>query len=145
MSLDDTDRRILALLQQDARMPVKALAEQVGLSSPGASERLRRLEDRGVIRGFTVDVEPRTLGFSMQAIVRIKPLPGKLQAVQKLIEGIPEFAECDKVTGDDCFIGRLYLRSIEHLDHILEQITEMAETSSAIVKSQPVRRRLPPL
>ncbi len=145
MSLDDTDRRILALLQQDARMPVKALAEQVGLSSPGASERLRRLEDRGVIRGFTVDVEPRTLGFSMQAIVRIKPLPGKLLAVQKLIEGIPEFAECDKVTGDDCFIGRLYLRSIEHLDHILEQITEMAETSSAIVKSQPVRRRLPPL
>lgn len=145
MSLDDTDRRILALLQQDARMPVKALAEQVGLSSPGASERLRRLEDRGVIRGFTVDVEPRTLGFSMQAIVRIRPLPGKLQAVQKLIEGIPEFAECDKVTGDDCFIGRLYLRSIEHLDHILEQITEMAETSSAIVKSQPVRRRLPPL
>ncbi|SDP23813.1 transcriptional regulator, AsnC family [Ralstonia sp. 25mfcol4.1] len=145
MSLDDIDRRILALLQQDARLPVKALAEQVGLSSPGASERLRRLEDRGVIRGFTVDVEPRTLGFSMQAIVRIKPLPGKLQAVQKLIEAIPEFAECDKVTGDDCFIGRLYLRSIEHLDHILEQITEMAETSSAIVKSQPVKRRLPPL
>lgn len=145
MSLDDTDRRILALLQQDARMPVKALAAEVGLSSPAASERLRRLEDRGVIRGFTVDVEPRALGFPMQAIVRIKPLPGRLQAVQKLIEGIPEFAECDKVTGDDCFIGRLHLRSIEHLDHILEQITEMAETSSAIVKSQPVRRRLPPL
>lgn len=145
MSLDDLDRRILALLQQDARMPVKALAEQVGLSAPGASERLRRLEDRGVIRGFTVDVEPRTLGFSMQAIVRIRPLPGKLRAVQALIEAIPEFAECDKVTGDDCFIGRLYLRSIEHLDHILEQITELAETSSAIVKSQPVKRRLPPL
>jgi Lrp/AsnC family leucine-responsive transcriptional regulator len=108
MSLDDIDRRILTLLQQDGRMPVKVLAEQIGLSSPGASERLRRLEDRGVIRGFTVDVEPRTLGFSMQAIVRIKPLPGKLQAVQKLIEAIPEFAECDKVTGDDCFIGRLY-------------------------------------
>jgi len=145
MSLDDIDRRILVLLQQDGRMPVKVLAEQIGLSSPGASERLRRLEDRGVIRGFTVDVEPRTLGFAMQAIVRIKPLPGKLQAVQKLIEAIPEFAECDKVTGDDCFIGRLYLRSIEHLDHILERITDLAETSSAIVKSQPVKRRLPPL
>lgn len=145
MSIDDLDRRILALLQQDARMPVKALAEQVGLSSPAASERLRRLEERGVIRAFTVDAEPRTLGYPMQAIVRIKPLPGKLQQVQKLIESIPEFGECDKVTGDDCFIGRLYLRSIEHLDHILERITDMAETSSAIVKSQPVRRRLPPL
>ncbi|MGO4764765.1 Lrp/AsnC family transcriptional regulator [Cupriavidus sp. 2KB_3] len=145
MSIDDLDRRILALLQQDARMPVKALAEQVGLSSPAASERLRRLEERGVIRAFTVDAEPRTLGYPMQAIVRIRPLPGKLQQVQKLIESIPEFGECDKVTGDDCFIGRLYLRSIEHLDHILERITDMAETSSAIVKSQPVRRRLPPL
>lgn len=145
MSIDDLDRRILGLLQQDARMPVKALAEQVGLSSPAASERLRRLEERGVIRAFTVDAEPRTLGYPMQAIVRIRPLPGKLQQVQKLIESIPEFGECDKVTGDDCFIGRLYLRSIEHLDHILERITDMAETSSAIVKSQPVRRRLPPL
>lgn len=145
MSIDDLDRHILALLQQDARMPVKALAEQVGLSSPAASERLRRLEERGVIRAFTVDAEPRTLGYPMQAIVRIRPLPGKLQQVQKLIESIPEFGECDKVTGDDCFIGRLYLRSIEHLDHILERITDMAETSSSIVKSQPVRRRLPPL
>lgn len=145
MSLDDVDRHILTLLQQDGRMPVKTLAEQIGLSAPGTSERLRRLEDRGVIRGFTVDAEPRALGYPMQAIVRIRPLPGKLHAVQKLIESTPEFGECDKVTGDDCFIGRLYLRSIEHLDHLLDRITELAETNSSIVKSQPVKRRLPPL
>ena len=144
MSLDDTDRRILTLLQQDGRMAIKLLAEQIGLSSPATSERLRRLEERGVIRGFGMDVEPRALGYSMQALVRIRPMPGKLQAVQKLIESIPEFGECDKVTGEDCFIGRLYLRSIEHLDHILDRITNIAETSTAIVKSQPVRRRLPP-
>ena len=144
MSLDDTDRRILTLLQQDGRMAIKPLAEQIGLSSPATSERLRRLEERGVIRGFGMDVEPRALGYSMQALVRIRPMPGKLQAVQKLIESIPEFGECDKVTGEDCFIGRLYLRSIEHLDHILDRITDIAETSTAIVKSQPVKRRLPP-
>ncbi|GHH49474.1 MAG: Lrp/AsnC family transcriptional regulator [Gammaproteobacteria bacterium] len=144
MSLDETDRRILALLQQDARMPTKALAERVGLSAPGTADRLRRLEDRGVIQGFTVQAEPRALGYPMQAIVRIRPMPGKLKAVQALIEAIPEFAECDKVTGEDCFIGRLYLRSIEHLDFILDRIAEMAETSTSIVKSQPVKRRLPP-
>ena len=144
MSLDDTDRRILTLLQQDGRMAVKLLAEQIGLSSPAASDRLRRLQERDVIHGFSPDVEPRALGYSMQALVRIRPMPGKLQAVQKLIENIPEFGECDKVTGEDCFIGRLYLRSIEHLDHILDRITNIAETSTAIVKSQPVRRRLPP-
>lgn len=144
MSLDDIDRHILTLLQQDGRMAIKPLAEQIGLSSPATSERLRRLEERGVIRGFSMDVEPHALGYAMQALVRIRPMPGKLQAVQKLIESIPEFGECDKVTGEDCFIGRLYLRSIEHLDHILDRITDIAETSTAIVKSQPVRRRLPP-
>lgn len=143
MALDDIDRRLLALLQTDARMPIKALAEQIGLSAPAAAERLRRLEDRGVIRAFTVEVDAHALGYSLQAIVRIKPLPGKLHEVQKLLEAIPELAECDKVTGDDCFIARLHLRSIEHLDFILDHITDKAETNSAIVKSQPVKRRLP--
>ncbi|MCW1874492.1 Lrp/AsnC family transcriptional regulator [Erwinia sp. INIA-01] len=141
--MDDIDRRLLALLQTDARTPIKALAEQIGLSAPAAAERLRRLEDRGVIRAFTVEVDAHALGYSLQAIVRIKPLPGKLHEVQKLLEAIPELAECDKVTGDDCFIARLHLRSIEHLDFILDRITDKAETNSAIVKSQPVKRRLP--
>ncbi len=143
MSLDDIDRRIIALLQTDARMPIKTLAEHVGLSSPGASDRLRRLEDRGVIRAFTLDIDPHALGYSLQAIVRIKPLPGRLHEVQQILETIPELSECDKVTGDDCFIARLHLRSIEHLDFVLDRISDKAETSSSIVKSKPVARRLP--
>jgi Lrp/AsnC family transcriptional regulator, leucine-responsive regulatory protein len=142
--LDELDRRIIEILVGDARISLKELARQVDLSSPSVSERLRRLEERGVIRSFTVDVDPNAIGYALQAIVRIRPLPGKLHLVQKLIEGIPEFSECDKVTGDDCFIGRLHVRSIEHLDQILDRITDKAETNTAIVKSQPVRRRLPP-
>jgi Lrp/AsnC family leucine-responsive transcriptional regulator len=144
LKLDDLDRRIVEILVHDARISVKELARRVNLSSPSVSERLQRLEERGVIRSFTVDVDPRAMGYTLQAIVRIKPLPGKLSAVQKLIEEIPEFSECDKVTGDDCFIGRLHIRSIEQLDQILDRITEKAETSTSIVKAQPVRRRLPP-
>jgi len=143
--LDELDRRILEILVDDARISLKELAARIKLSSPSTSERLRRLEERGAIRAFTVDVDPRALGYELQAIVRIRPMPGKLAAVQKLIGEIREFSECDKVTGDDCFIGRLHLRSIEHLDRILDKITDKAETSTAIVKSQPVKRRLPPL
>jgi Lrp/AsnC family transcriptional regulator, leucine-responsive regulatory protein len=143
--LDELDRRILEILVDDARISLKELASQVKLSSPSTSERLRRLEERGAIRAFTVDVDPRALGYELQAIVRIRPMPGKLAAVQKLLVDIREFSECDKVTGDDCFIGRLHLRSIEHLDQILDRIADKAETSTAIVKSQPVKRRLPPL
>lgn len=143
--LDELDRRIVEILVDDARISLKDLAGRVNLSSPSVSERLLRLKERGVIRAFTADIDPRALGYTLQAIVRIRPLPGKLHVVQQLIEEIPEIAECDKVTGDDCFIARLHLRSIEQLDQILDRIADKAETSTSIVKAQPVRRRLPPL
>jgi Lrp/AsnC family leucine-responsive transcriptional regulator len=143
--IDEIDRHIIEALSQDARLSIKELAQRVVLSSPSVSERLKRLEERGVIRGFTLDLDSKALGYSLQAIVRIKPLPGKLHIVQKLIEDIPQITECDKVTGDDCFVARLQLRSIEQLDGILDQIADKAETSTAIVKAQPVKRRLPPL
>ena len=143
--IDQIDQQIIGALQEDARMPLKELAARAGLSSPSAAERLRRLEERGVITGFRVEVDPRALGYMLQAIVRIRPLPGKLHIVEQLIRSTPEFTECDKVTGDDCFVARLYVRSIEHLDGLLDGIADKATTSTSIVKSQPVRRRPPPL
>lgn len=143
--IDELDRRLIDVLVEDARISVKDLAARVGLSSPSVSERLRRLEERGVIRAFTVDIDPMALGYTLQAIVRVKPLPGKLHIVQQLLGDIREVSECDKVTGDDCFIVRLHLRSIEQLDQILDRIIDKAATSTSIVKAQPVRRRLPPL
>ncbi|MCJ2143475.1 Lrp/AsnC family transcriptional regulator [Methylobacterium sp. E-066] len=143
--LDDIDRRILTVLAGDARQSLKDLAARVGLSSPSTSERLKRLEERGVIRGFTLDIDPAALGYSLQALVRIRPLPGKLHVVQRLIEDLPEIVECDKVTGEDCFFARLHVRTIGDLDGILDRIADKAETNTAIVKAQPVRRRLLPL
>ncbi|MBX2831397.1 MAG: Lrp/AsnC family transcriptional regulator [Rhodospirillales bacterium] len=143
--MDETDQKILKILMRDARISQKELAAKVGLSAPGAAERVRRLEERGIIRGFTIDVDPEALGYPLQAIVRIRPLPGKLHIVQQLISEIPEFGECDKVTGDDCFVARLYVRSMGELDGLLDQIVDKAETNTAIVKSKPVERRMPPL
>ncbi|MFL6638852.1 MAG: Lrp/AsnC family transcriptional regulator [Paraburkholderia graminis] len=143
--LDETDRALLAALAEDARRPVSELARLVGLSAPSTAERIRRLEAQGVIERFTVQLDPRALGFTLQAIVRVEPLPGQLHLVEEVIRRIPQFVECDKVTGDDCFICRLYLRTIDQLDEILSKVTERAETSTAIVKSTPLARRLPPL
>ena len=144
MQLDDTDQAILEVLLKDSRTSLKDLGQQVGLSSPSVAERLRRLEERGVIRAFTIDINPQALGYTLQAVVRIRPLPGKLHSVQKLIEDTPQFVECDKVTGDDCFVAKLHVRSIEHLDQILDRIANQAETNTAIVKAQPIKRRPPP-
>jgi Lrp/AsnC family leucine-responsive transcriptional regulator len=143
--LDDLDRTIIGILVEDARISLKDLAYQVGLSSPSTAERLRRLEERKVIRSFTVDVDSVALGYNLTAIVRVRPLPGMLHIVEKLIQETPEITECDKVTGDDCFIGKLQFRTMAQLDSILDRLAERAETNTSIVKSSPVKRRLPPL
>jgi len=144
-ALDGIDRRLVQLLTANARTTTADLARQVGMSAPSVADRLRRLEESGVVRGYTLDIDPVALGYTLTAIVRIRPLPGQLRRVEKLIADIGEFVECDKVTGDDCFIARLLLKSITQLDGVLDRITEYAETNTAIVKSSPVRRRLPPL
>lgn len=143
--LDEMDRRIIGILARNARISLKELAADVNLSSPSASERLKRLEEQGVIRAFTIDVDPQALGYALQAIVRIRPQPGQFPRVQQMVEEIPQFIECDKVTGDDCLVARLHVRSIDQLDEIVDRIGEKAETHTVIVKSQPLKRRLPPL
>ncbi|WP_438308287.1 Lrp/AsnC family transcriptional regulator [Pseudomonas guariconensis] len=141
---DDIDQLLINALMEDSRRSLKALAQVSGLSAPSVSERLRRLEERGVLRGYTVEVDPRSFGYQLQAIVRIRPLPGQLQEVERQIIAIPEFTECDKVTGEDCFIARLHVRSMEQLDTLLDRINVLAETT-AIIKKTPVKRRLPPM
>ena len=143
--LDDLDRRLLDILSLNARVSLKELVGEAGLSSPSTADRLRRLEDRGVITGFTVAIDPAALGYALQAIVRVRPMPGMLHIVEKLIQDTPEIVECDKVTGDDCFIAKLLVRDMEQLDTILDRVAERAQTNTSIVKSTPVKRRLPPL
>ena len=142
---DEIDQQLLNALMEDSRRSLKALAQISGLSSPSVAERLRRLEERGVIRSYTVEVDPRHFGYQLQAIVRVRPLPGKLQEVERQIQSIPEFTECDKITGEDCFVARLHVRSMEQLDELLDRINVYAETNTSIVKKTSVPRRLPPM
>jgi Lrp/AsnC family transcriptional regulator, leucine-responsive regulatory protein len=143
--VDAIDRKLLEALAENSRLSLKELAQAAGMSSPSAAERLRRLEERGIITAFTIDIDPAAVGYPLQAIVRIRPLPGQLHVVERLIQETPEFVECDKVTGDDCFIARLVVPSMAELDGILDRITEKAETNTSMIKASPVKRRLPPL
>jgi Lrp/AsnC family leucine-responsive transcriptional regulator len=142
---DAIDQQLISALMADSRLSLKALANISGLSSPSIAERLRRLEERGVLKAYTVEIDPKHFGYLLQAIVRIRPLPGQLQEVERQIQSIPEFTECDKVTGDDCFIARLHVRTMDHLDTLLDRLNVYAVTNTAIVKKTPVKRRLPPL
>src|SRR5215218_4583246 len=84
VDLDDTDRRLLIELQENARLSLAELGRRVGLSPPAVAERVRRLTDEGVIRGFRTDIDPRALGYALSAIVRIRPAPRQLAKVADL-------------------------------------------------------------
>ena len=142
---DEIDQLLISALMQDSRSSLKTLASLSGLSSPSVAERIRKLQEREVIKGYTLEVDPKAFGYQLQAIIRIRPLPGQLQEVERQIQNIPQFIECDKVTGDDCFIARLHVRSIEQLDSLLDGLNAYAETNTAIIKKSPVKRRLPPM
>ncbi len=142
---DEIDQLLISALMQDSRSSLKTLARISGLSSPSVAQRIHKLEERKVITGYTVDVDPKAFGYQLQAIIRIRPLPGQLQEVERQIQNTPQFTECDKVTGDDCFIARLHVRSIEQLDSLLDGLNAYAETNTAIIKKSPVKRRLPPM
>ncbi len=143
MKIDEKDRLLIKLLSRDARMPVSDLSKRVGLSGPATSERIRRLEAGGIISRFTLEIDLAALGYPLQAIVRIKPRPGNMHIVEEMIMNEPGFLDCDKVTGDDCFVTRLALRSIADLDPVLLPFHEKAETNTAIIKSSPLRARIP--
>ncbi len=144
-ALDTADRKIVDALAHDARLSLKELAAHAGLSSPACSERLRRLEERGVLMGYAADVSLEALGYPLQAIMRVRPLPGMLHIVEKIILETPEIIECDKITGDDCFVCRVAVRNMADLDRVHDRITEKAQTNTAMVKSTPLKRRLPPV
>ena len=143
--MDEVDKQILRNLAANSRVSLKVLASKVGLAAPSTSDRLRRLEERGQITAYTINVDLQRLGYAVVAMVRINPQPGKLRVVERLIVANAAIIECDKVTGEDCFFVRVCLKSLDDMDAVLEPFHDHAQTVTCIVKSQPVRRRLPPL
>ena len=133
------------MLDADGRASLAEIGKRVGLSGPAVGERLRRLREDGVIEGFGVRVDPRALGYTMEAIVRIKPRSRQMHLVEQMIRDEPRFTSCDRVTGEDCFVARLALLSVAELDALLLPLHERAETHTSIVKPSLLRARMPDL
>jgi Lrp/AsnC family leucine-responsive transcriptional regulator len=137
---DDIDLRLIAELQSDARARVAELGRRVGLSPPAVAERLRRLEDTGAVT-FRAEVNPRALGYTLSAIVRVSPISGHVHAIPDIARQTPEITECYRITGEDCYFMRLYLRSIDDLEPILDRFVAHGRTTTSIVHSAPVPPR----
>jgi Lrp/AsnC family leucine-responsive transcriptional regulator len=141
VSLDDTDRRLLAELQHDGRVSLAELGRRVGLSPPAVGERLRRLTDDGVIRGFRADLDPRALGYALSVIVRVRPAPRQIQKVAELARDTPEVVECHRITGEDCFFLKAHVRDVEHLEEVIDRFTTFGQTTTSVMQTSPVPPR----
>ncbi|MHB8814386.1 MAG: Lrp/AsnC family transcriptional regulator [Steroidobacteraceae bacterium] len=143
--LDSRNVRILALLQSDPRMSVSELARRVGMSAPATRERIQRMEDAGVVRGCRLEIDPAALGYPIAAFIRVRPMPGKLPKIAELAASLPQVVECHRITGEDCFILKVRLDSLDNLDLILDQFLNYGQTTTSIVQSTPVPPRYLPL
>ncbi len=143
--LDAINRRLLAELRDNPRLPMTELGRRVGMSSPSVTERVRRLEEAGVIRGYRLDLDPAALGLPLTAYIRVRPNAGRLAAVSSLAGAIPEVVECHRITGEDCFILKVHLPSMDQLDRILDRFLAHGVTTTSIVQSSPIPLRPLPL
>jgi Lrp/AsnC family transcriptional regulator, leucine-responsive regulatory protein len=143
--LDVTNLQILKELQYNPRLTVSELARRVKMSSPTVTERVRRLEEAGVIRGYKLDINPAALGLPITIFVRVRPSPGQLHKVAALAESTEEVLECHRITGEDCFLLKVCIPSIDQLDRLLDRFLLYGSTTTSILQSSPVPPRNPPL
>ena len=121
------------------------LARRVDMSSPAVTERVARLEEDGVIATYRLELNPAALGYPLIAFVRVRPLPGQLSKIADLAKQVPQVVECHRITGEDCFILKIYLTDVSSLDRILDRFLAHGQTTTSIVQSSPVPPRSLPL
>lgn len=142
---DPRNIELLHLLRDDPRVGTAELARRVGMSAPAVRERVLRLEEAGIIRGYSVEIDAAALGYPICAYVRIRPAPGRLPQVADLARRMPQVVECHRVTGEDCFVVKLYLPALEQLDEVIDQFLAHGQTTTSLVQSTPVPPRDLPL
>ncbi|EFH83851.1 Lrp/AsnC family transcriptional regulator [Ktedonobacter racemifer] len=135
--LDETGWNILRELQRDARQSFPELGRRVGLSSPAVAERVRKLEDAGVITGYGARINPAKVGLPMMAFVRLTTTPMSETGLHTFITDLPELLECHRVTGNESFLLKLVVTSISHLERVLNQLMNYGPVATSIVLSTP--------
>lgn len=141
--LDDIGRQILRALQEDARISFSELGRRVGLSSPAVAERVRRMEEKGIILGYKAIVNLEKIGLPITALVRVNTHDNAAsKTLEKMAKEMPEVLECHNLTGEDGLIFKVVVSNVRHLEEIIMAIGEYGQTNTSIVLSSPVTNRV---
>lgn len=139
--LDKTGWKLLNELQKNARVSYTELGQKVGLTSPAVTDRIRRMEEAGIITGYHAKVDLTKVGLPIMAIVRLGEVGGQSCAVRaEQISQIAEVIECIRTTGDDSIIVKVVARSMDHLTAVLDQISQYGVPSTSIARAEPMMR-----
>lgn len=138
VELDDLDKKLLGALQRDARQSFNALSKLTGASTPTVVDRVRRLEDQGVIRGYGVNVDRKKLGWALTSFIRVVCGQDHYQKVHRLAQDQPEILECHHMTGEDAFLVKIMAKDIEHLETVISRFSGLGRSISALVLSTAV-------
>jgi Lrp/AsnC family transcriptional regulator, leucine-responsive regulatory protein len=136
--LDPINCQILEHLQANGRISFSELARRVGLSTPSVIERIRKLEDVGILAGFTARVNLAALGYSIMALIEVKTNPSNHQKVLEFARLEPLVRECYFVTGDSSIVARVVMRDIAELQGFVERLGRFGATRTSVVLSQPM-------
>jgi len=143
--IDETDARILELLQRDGRESYADVGQSVGMSGPSAHERVKKLEARGVIRGYSAVVDPTMLGYGVLAFVFIKQVPGTIATdMTGDFVGIDEIEECHHLAGEADYLLKVRATDTRHLErvlHVIQQVPQVFTTETQMVFSSAFERR----
>src|SRR5919109_777696 len=141
-ALDDVGWRLLCELQENARLSYSELGRRVGLTAPAVAERLRRMEEAGVVAGYRVDLRLDKIGLPLTAIIRLTCAEGWCARFGALVaKDFPETLECYRVAGSDSYVMKVAVASVQHLEGLIDRLNPYGETTTSLVLSTPVAHR----
>lgn len=139
--MDTTDHKIIDILQQDGRISMKDLGKIVGLTSPAVSERVKRLEESGIIEGYKAIVSPDALGRVIKAFIHISLPSKKYEEFITVARQDPRIVECHHVTGDDCSLLKVVVRDMFELENVIDTIKKIGSTKTSVILSTPIQSK----
>jgi Lrp/AsnC family leucine-responsive transcriptional regulator len=140
--LDSLGWKLLTELQKDGRISFAELGRRVGLSTPAVAQRVRRMEDEGIIRAYRADISPLSVGLPITAFIRMSVVGNVLVKLTQRVRSMPEIVECHRGTGEDSFILKVNVVSVEHLQDVIDRLTPFGTTSTSLVLASIVERNL---
>jgi Lrp/AsnC family leucine-responsive transcriptional regulator len=139
--LDEIGRNMLSVLQENARLSYAEIGRRIGLSPAATAERLKRMEDAGIITGYRLDLDREALGLPILAIIRMSCDGVKYRPFLKAVKGLQNVVECHHVAGGDAFILKVVAPSVEELERLVEKLLDYGVPTTSVVFSSPVARR----